>query len=107
MYAQLRQRGVDAELAEIGVLLQPPDGLHRPERYLAHPRWPSRTPVLEPFRPLFRPPLEDAMDRGLVRPEVAGYGLRTPALGVQRDDGKPALAGVGYLPLGREAAHEA
>src|SRR5215203_3943668 len=57
VYAYLRQGGVYAELAEIGVLLQSPHRLHCPQGHLTHPGGPTRAPVFEPFRPFFRPPL--------------------------------------------------
>jgi hypothetical protein len=42
-----------------------------------------------------------------VRPQISGDGLHTPAFGVQRDHGPPALGGLRDLVVGREAAHEA
>ena len=38
--------------------------------------------------------------------QVAGDGLGAPALGVQRHHCRPALARLGNLVVGREAAHE-
>lgn len=63
-------------------------------------------PVFEPLGPFLGPPMQDAVDGGLVHPQVAGDGLRASTLGVQRDHRKPALRTLGDLPIGRKAAHE-
>src|SRR5829696_8494792 len=107
VYADLGQRGMDAELPEVGVPLQPPDRLHCLEGHLAHAGRPAGAPVLETLRSFFRPPFQDPVDGRLVDLQVVGDGLGAPALGVQRDHRQPALAPLRHLVVGREAAHHA
>jgi hypothetical protein len=101
--ADLAERRVDPEGAEVGVALQAPDGL---QVHLAHAGRPAVWPVFESLHALLDPPPQGPVDGGAVHPEVARDGLRAPTLGVQRDHGPSALGGLGDLVVGREAAHE-
>jgi hypothetical protein len=76
--ADLRQGGVDTELAEVGVLLHPPDGVHRGQGHLSHALGSPAGPVIEALLALLDPPLERSVDGVAVDLEVAGYGLDGP-----------------------------
>ena len=106
MNADLRQGGVDPELAEVGVLLQAPDRLDGLQRHLPDARRSAVGPVLEALGSLLGPPPQDPVDGGLADPEVTGYGLGAPALRMERDDGQPALPALGDVAIGHKAAHE-
>ena len=106
VYADLGEGGVDAELPEVRVLLEAADRLHGLQRHLPHSRWPAVRLVLETRRPFLGPPPEDPIDGGDADAQVAGDGLRAPAFGVQRHHGRTRVPALGYLVVGREAAHE-
>jgi hypothetical protein len=105
--ADLGQGRVDPVLAEVRVPLQPPHGLHRPERDLPHAGRAAVGPILEAVGAFLRPPPQDAVDGRLMDAQVAGYGLGAPALGVEGHHGQPALAALRDLVVGREAPHHA
>src|SRR3712207_3942160 len=105
--ADLGQRRVDAELAEPGVLLEPPDGVHRRQGHLPHALGPAAAPVIEALRAFLDPPLERPVDGVAVDLEVPGDGLDGPPFGVEPHHGQPPLPWLGDLVVGRVAADHA
>lgn len=70
----LRQRRRDAERAELGILLELPDLVHRPQVYLADAFGSYAGPVLQPRFPLLDPASEDVVDSPTAGFQVGGYG---------------------------------
>ncbi|MFN8663199.1 MAG: hypothetical protein U0075_15025 [Thermomicrobiales bacterium] len=101
----LGQRGVDAELAQLGVGLQAADGRHRLEVALTC-RFPGTPGMIGQPRPaLLVPAPQDVVDRGARGLQVAGDRLDAPAVQIQRHD-RPA-AGDGIGAAGSAAADQA
>jgi hypothetical protein len=104
--AHPRQGGVDPELAEVGVLLQAPDGSVGLQVRLSHAAS-GVGPVVEALDALLYPAPQRPVDGRAGRPEVGGDALDVPAPGVQSHHRHPPLARFAYLVVGREAAHHA
>src|SRR3954470_22303045 len=92
------------EGAQVGALLQAPHRFDGSEIHLAHAGRPTLGPVLEPLEPLLAPTPQCPVNGRLARPEVGGDALGRPPLGVQPDDGNPALARLVHLVVRAEAA---
>src|SRR5215216_5434391 len=103
VYAYLGERGVDAVLPEVRVLLEPPHRLHRPERHPPHARRTAVRSILQALRSRLGPPPQDPVYCRLVDPHVARDGLRAPAFGVERDDREAPLAAFRDLVVRGEA----
>jgi hypothetical protein len=64
-------------------------------------------PIFESLRSYFRSPLhQDPVNSRLVRSQIAGCGLRTPALRVEGHDRYAPFAVIRDLLVGKDAAHE-
>ncbi|MBD0357471.1 MAG: hypothetical protein ICV57_09905, partial [Rubrobacter sp.] len=102
----LHQGGVDAEGAELRVLLGAADEVHRREVHLAHALGPSGRPVLQARVALLDPAAQHPVDGGPAHPHVGGYGLHAPAVQVQRHHRLPRLPSVLRLVVGVEEVGE-
>jgi hypothetical protein len=101
--AELLQRGVDPELAQLGVLLQPSHGGHRPQISLERAPVPRVRRVAESSEARVPPASPRRVDRVPVHLQVAGDAADRPALRVQVDDRQPRLARVRDLGVRRVA----
>src|SRR5215218_11110735 len=97
---------MDAEGAQLGVLLRTADEVHGGEVHLAHALGPARRSVGETLLALFEPSAEDAVDGHPAHLQVGGYGLHAPAVEVQRDHRLAYLPAAWGLVVRLEQAGE-
>lgn len=95
---------MDAELSRLRVLLQLPHGGDGTQVRRPHATGAGVRLVVQSSDAFGNPATQRGVDRLATRLEVGGDALHVPALGVQADDGQPALGRIGDRVVQRVAA---